>query len=311
MTETFYDVLGVAEDATTDEIEAAYRERLKETHPDVSDDDDAGQATKTLIEARDVLVDEDERARYDRLGHAAYVGDGAPTQSDASAETGGRDTGADASSTDTGTGGDTSQSRARREQRARERVRQERRRAREARQRRRQPTQEERTDDGDTASASTSTSTTGTATDRQTAAAGGRRAAATDTTSATATASTYSVRENVATPTSHGPLLPRGRQLTLLGIFFALYPVLLFSALLPDFPLFVNLTLSACTLMTIMYLQSMPRVALLLFGGWSAIGLVGLGLFGVGYVSPVGLVVLSATVLPFGFSILTAAALRY
>ena len=320
MTETFYDVLGVAEDATTDEIEAAYRERLKETHPDVSDDDDAGQATKTLIEARDVLVDEDERARYDRLGHAAYVGDGAPTQSDASAETGGRDTGgdasstdtgADASSTDTGTGGDTSQSRARREQRARERVRQERRRAREARQRRRQPTQEERTDDGDTASASTSTSTTGTATDRQTAAAGGRRAAATDTTSATATGSTYSVREDVATTTSHGPLLPQGQQLTLLGLFFALYPVLLFSALLPAFPAFVNLVLSACTLLTIIYLQSMPRVALFLFGGWSGISIVGLAVFGIGYFSAVGLVVLAGTVLPFGFSVLTASALRY
>ncbi|MFC6755434.1 MULTISPECIES: J domain-containing protein [Haloarcula] len=311
MTETFYDVLGVAEDATTDEIESAYRERLKETHPDVSDDEDAGQATKRLIEARDVLVDEDERARYDRLGHDAYVGDGAPAERDATAETSGHDTDSDAGSNGTGTSA--SQSRARREQRASERVRRERRRAREARQRRRDAAREERTgtDDTDTSTASTSTSATGTARNRETTPTGGPRAAATDTTSATATGSTYSVRENVATPTSHGPLLPRGRQLTLLGIFFALYPVLLFSALLPAFPPFVNVILSACTLLTIMYLQSMPRVALLLFGGWSAISVVGLGLFGVGYVSPVGLIVLLGTIIPFGFSILTAAALRY
>ncbi len=318
MTETFYDVLGVAEDATTDEIESAYRERLKQTHPDVSDDDDAGQATKTLIEARDVLVDEDERARYDRLGHEAYVGDGAPTQSDPATGTSDRDTDSDgpttgtdgdASSTDTGTGGDTSQSRARREQQARERVRQERRRAREARQQRRQAAREERTGANDRDTASTSAS--GAASDHGTTPTGGRRAAATDTTSATATGSTYSVRENVATPTRHGPLFPKGRQLTMLGIFFALYPVLLFSAVLPAFPPFVNVILSACTLLMIIYVQSMPRVSLPLFGGWSAISIVGLGLFGVGYVSPVGLVVLLGTIIPFGFSILTAAALRY
>ncbi|MBX0285326.1 J domain-containing protein [Haloarcula salinisoli] len=313
MTESFYDVLGVAEDATTDEIESAYRERLKETHPDVSDDDDAGQATKTLIEARDVLVDEDERARYDRLGHEAYVGDGAAAARDAATETSGRDTDSDARSSDTGTSGGTSQSRARREQRASERVSQERRKARDARQRRRETAQEGRTgtDDADTASASASTSTTRSTSDYETTPTGGRRTAATDTTSATASGSTYSVRENVSTSTSHGPLLPQGRQLTLLGLFFALYPVLLFSALLPAFPPFVNVILSACTLLTIMYLQSMPRVAVLLFGGWSAISIVGLGLFGVGYVSPVGLVVLLGTVLPFGFSVLTAAALRY
>jgi len=286
MTETFYDVLGVAEDATTEEIEAAYRERLKETHPDVSDDEDAGQATKTLIEARDVLVDEDERARYDRLGHDAYVGD-EPAQSASHAAEASR---ADADG-DTATSTDTRRNRARREQQASERVRQERQRAREARQRRR----EARTETTASASAETTASTEG----------------ATDTTSATASGNTYSVREDVAMPTSHGPLLPSGRQLTLLGIFFALYPVLLFSALLPAFPPFVNLVLSACTLLLIVYVQSMPRVSLLLFGGWSGLSIVGLGLFGVGYVSTVGLVVLAGTVLPFGFSVLTAWALRY
>jgi hypothetical protein len=83
------------------------------------------------------------------------------------------------------------------------------------------------------------------------------------------------------------------------------------SALFPAFPTFVNLVLSACTLLTIVYLQSVPRVALMCFGGWTGIGIVGLGLTGVGYISAVGFVVLAGTILPFGFSVLTVAALRY
>jgi curved DNA-binding protein CbpA len=73
MGEEYYDRLGVSSDASTDEIAAAYREQLKETHPDVSDASDAGERTKKLIEAKEVLTDETERARYDRLGHDRYV----------------------------------------------------------------------------------------------------------------------------------------------------------------------------------------------------------------------------------------------
>lgn len=73
MAETFYGTLGVAEDADDRTIERAYRERVKRAHPDVSDDPDAPARFKRLTAARDVLLDEAERARYDRLGHAAYV----------------------------------------------------------------------------------------------------------------------------------------------------------------------------------------------------------------------------------------------
>ena len=76
MTETFYDRLGVSPDATTEEIETAYREAIKQVHPDVSDDIDAGERTKRLNKAKRVLTDDDERARYDRLGHAGYTGTG-------------------------------------------------------------------------------------------------------------------------------------------------------------------------------------------------------------------------------------------
>lgn len=73
MGETFYSVLGVDADADRETVRRAYREHVKEAHPDVSDSPDAGEQFKRLTTARDVLVDEGERRRYDRLGHDAYV----------------------------------------------------------------------------------------------------------------------------------------------------------------------------------------------------------------------------------------------
>lgn len=73
MAETFYGALGVAEDADDETIRRAYREQVKRHHPDVSDDPDAPERFKRLTTARTVLVDSDERTRYDRLGHAEYV----------------------------------------------------------------------------------------------------------------------------------------------------------------------------------------------------------------------------------------------
>ncbi|MFB6142180.1 MAG: J domain-containing protein [Halorientalis sp.] len=75
MGETFYSVLGVDPDADTQTIQAAYRERVKDHHPDVSEADDAAETFKRLTDARDVLLDDESRERYDRLGHDAYVRD--------------------------------------------------------------------------------------------------------------------------------------------------------------------------------------------------------------------------------------------
>lgn len=69
----YYERLGVNRDATSEAIVAAYREKLHESHPDVSSDADAEERTKALIEAKEVLTDETERSRYDRLGHQRYV----------------------------------------------------------------------------------------------------------------------------------------------------------------------------------------------------------------------------------------------
>lgn len=73
MEATLYGVLGVDPDADEQTIVRAYRERAKRHHPDVSDDADAEETFKRLTTAKEVLTDDVERARYDRLGHEAYV----------------------------------------------------------------------------------------------------------------------------------------------------------------------------------------------------------------------------------------------
>jgi hypothetical protein len=73
MAETYYERLGVAPDASEAAVQAAYRTRVKEVHPDVSDDPGAAERTRRLIEAKRVLTDEHERAVYDRIGHASYT----------------------------------------------------------------------------------------------------------------------------------------------------------------------------------------------------------------------------------------------
>lgn len=73
MGETFYTILGVEQDADSGAIRQAFRRQVKECHPDVNDDPDAGERFKRLTTARDVLLDTDERSAYDRLGHDAYI----------------------------------------------------------------------------------------------------------------------------------------------------------------------------------------------------------------------------------------------
>jgi molecular chaperone DnaJ len=73
MSEDFYDFLGVSRDASEEEIEEAYREAVREYHPDVSDDPDAEEKFKTAKKAKEVLTDEEKRQMYDQMGHDRFV----------------------------------------------------------------------------------------------------------------------------------------------------------------------------------------------------------------------------------------------
>src|SRR5215469_15767530 len=73
-TKDYYDVLGVARDASGDEIKQAYRALARKHHPDVSQDKaQAEHRFKEINEAYEVLSDPGKRAQYDRFG---VVGNG-------------------------------------------------------------------------------------------------------------------------------------------------------------------------------------------------------------------------------------------
>ena len=71
----YYDVLGVAKNASADEIKKAYRKKAIQYHPDRNPGDkDAEEKFKEAAEAYDVLSNPDKRARYDQFGHAGMSG---------------------------------------------------------------------------------------------------------------------------------------------------------------------------------------------------------------------------------------------
>ncbi len=64
----YYKTLGVARDASGDEIKRAYRRLARKYHPDVSKEADAEARFKEVREAYEVLKDEEKRSAYDRFG---------------------------------------------------------------------------------------------------------------------------------------------------------------------------------------------------------------------------------------------------
>lgn len=64
----YYATLGVAKDASQEEIRKSYRALARKFHPDVNKDPDSGERFKKITEANEVLSDPEKRKRYDELG---------------------------------------------------------------------------------------------------------------------------------------------------------------------------------------------------------------------------------------------------
>ncbi len=74
----YYEVLGVARDASQSELSEAYRKLALQHHPDRNPGDEEAVARfKEAAEAFEVLSSAEKRAQYDRFGHAGLEGAGA------------------------------------------------------------------------------------------------------------------------------------------------------------------------------------------------------------------------------------------
>jgi molecular chaperone DnaJ len=76
----FYDVLGVAKNASDEEVKKAYRRLAFQHHPDRDKSEGADARFKKINEAYEVLRDIDKRAAYDRYGHAGVGNDATGAQ---------------------------------------------------------------------------------------------------------------------------------------------------------------------------------------------------------------------------------------
>ncbi|WP_255149900.1 DnaJ domain-containing protein [Halorarius halobius] len=258
MGESYYELLGVSPDASRADIEAAFRERAKETHPDRSDAPDAAERFQAVRRAREVLTDPDERARYDRLGHAAFVGDAPVGSHEATAATdpgrGGHDAGeghtatADSEARTDGHGGTEEWWR-----------------------------EYETRFDRDHAAENRSTSWYRPGAD------GGEDG--------------YRV-----SPATHRGIRFTTERIGFAVVALALYPVLVGSAFLPAFPVFVNVLLGLCALALTVTLLSVPEAGVLVFGGWTLLAPVALSIAGVGLLSILGTVVWAFCWIPFAIA---------
>jgi curved DNA-binding protein len=70
----YYSTLGVAKDATADDIKKSFRKLARKYHPDVSKEPDAEARMKEVNEAYTVLSDPEKRAAYDQLGQGYQPG---------------------------------------------------------------------------------------------------------------------------------------------------------------------------------------------------------------------------------------------
>src|SRR5260221_6237006 len=70
----YYEVLGVARNASDEEMKKAFRRLAKQYHPDAYKEQGAEARFVEINEAYEVLSDPQKRAAYDRYGHAGVNG---------------------------------------------------------------------------------------------------------------------------------------------------------------------------------------------------------------------------------------------
>lgn len=300
---TYYEVLGVDPDAPQEAVEQAYRERVKETHPDLNDDPDATAEFKAVQRARDVLTDPEERARYDRVGHATYTGadadagDATPTERGAESREASSHTGERTADASTGRRSEDDAGRTRSTAGS--------------------TNEGEAADAGSASSASERASRGAERTATNDGAGFGAREGATGPSSGASAAASesgpYAVRNGeygtaYVPDAVRVPLTPR--TITLVGTLCLLYPVFVLGSLFPPFPLVVNLVVGACTLGVVMYLLSIPEVGILVFGAWTLLGPLVLVALGVPWLSLAGLLLVVTTWVPLGAAFLTRAVMR-
>jgi len=77
----YYATLGVARDASADDLKKAYRKLAMQHHPDRNPGDGKAEVKfKEVSEAYEILKDDQKRAAYDRFGHAAFENGGGGSQ---------------------------------------------------------------------------------------------------------------------------------------------------------------------------------------------------------------------------------------